>query len=122
MKRRLTIGLVVLALLALFVAGGSVLRRQVPAWQPATSGGSPGDYVGDWQCGTVSLDLHIESQAQQLQVTGLEARPVVFERSSPQAPFQQRGGLRQLWLKSGKLQLRQGEDAPLEFELRGPRS
>jgi hypothetical protein len=111
----------VVGLLLVFVAGGAFLKQRLPALQQHSSAPTrAADYVGDWQSETVSLDLHIESQGDLLQVSGLDVEPLVFERASPQAPYQQRGGTRQLVRQWKRLQLRQGDGSLLELRLREP--
>lgn len=120
MKQNLRRLAYVVTLLSLFLAGGAYLRQRLPALQAPAVGGQVADYVGDWQCATVSLDLHVESQGEQLQVSGLETEPVVFERANPESAYQQRGGTRQLRHSWKRLQLVQPDGQILEFRLREP--
>lgn len=117
-QRLLALGCVVL-LLALFVGVGMVLRRRVPVVETALGAGQPADYVGDWQCDSASLDLHIEAQGDGLLITGLEDQPVVFGRSGPKEPFVQPGGSRRLARGYQRLRLHQRDGQTLEFRLRG---
>ena len=108
----------VVTLLSLFLVAGAYLRQRLPALQAPGVRLPVPHHVGDWQCPTVSLDLHVESQGEQLQVSGLETDPVVFERANPESVFQQRGGTRQLRHSWKRLQLVQGDGQVLEFRLR----
>lgn len=110
-----------LLLLALFVGGGNWMRRRYLAASASHAGGSPSAYVGDWQARAVNLDLHIEAQGQTLRVTGLEAEPVIFERTSEQQPFQQSGGGRRLYLHWKGLELEQPDGQRLDLRPREAR-
>lgn len=94
------------------------MRQRYLAASASHAGGSPSAYAGDWQARKVSLDLHIEADGQSLRVTGLEDQPLVFERSSEQKPFEQRGGGRRLWLHWKGLELEQPDGQKLDLRPR----
>lgn len=119
MRRFLAAAAVAFGLVGFFVAVAGVLgphlqhvaRRPI---QPSETS----EYVGDWECETRNLDLHISGSGQQLTVSGLEANPVTFERQRDDQPFLEKGGERQLRCKFKHLLLTLADGKEYGFRLR----
>ncbi len=97
MKRFLSSAAVAFGLVGFFVAlaglfGPHLHHMMERPVAPTTTS----DYVGDWECDTRNLDLHITASGQQLTVSGLDVAPVTFERESDSQPFHEKNGERQL--------------------------
>lgn len=119
MRRFLSAAAVAFGLVGFFVAVAGlfgphlhhVIERPIPA-------SSTSDYVGDWECETRNLDLHISGDGQQLTVTGLDASPVTFERGADTQPFHEKDGERQLRAKFNHLSVTLADGHEYGFRLR----
>lgn len=119
MRRFLAAAAVALGLVGFFVAVAGVLgphfqhfaQRPIP---PSTTS----EYVGDWECETRNLDLHITGSGQQLTVSNLDTTPVVFERQNDSQPFHEKGGERQMRCKYKHLSVTLADGKEYGFRLR----
>jgi len=89
--------MVALGLVGMFVAiAGTMGPHLEHLFQKPSPPSAVADYVGDWECETLTLDLHIIADGQGLSVTGLDTGATRFVRDNDRQPFHEANGERQL--------------------------
>ncbi|MFN8611281.1 MAG: hypothetical protein U0931_27300 [Vulcanimicrobiota bacterium] len=95
MRRFLADLLVAAGLVGVFVAiAGALGPHFRHLTHHSTTATATADYVGDWDCETRALSLHITGSGQQLRVTGLDAEEAIFARENDRQPFHEKDGER----------------------------
>lgn len=131
MKQGVQAALVVVGLLLLFVAGGSVLYRMYGAkvLHYQTLGQRREDFLGAWQCSKPAMDISVTlGQPRGLRVHGLAlGKEIPFDRFDAKAPFVEEkppAAPRQLYFRGKRLVLQTvGEDGKTQelfFDQREP--
>lgn len=121
MRRLLADALVALGLVGIFVAIAGIFG---PRWQPKPSPTqvvvttATSDYIGTWDCDTLTLSLTITGEAQRLSVTGLDSTPVIFVRDNTKQPFREEAGQRSLLVYLKHLTLTLNDGRQYGFSLR----
>lgn len=119
MRRFLAAAVVALGLVGFFVAVAGVLRSGLlHSAQGPIPASTTSEYVGDWECETRNLDLHITGSGQQLTVSNLDNTPVTFERQNDSQPFQEKGGERKMLCKYKHLSVTMADGKEYGFRLR----
>jgi hypothetical protein len=77
-----------------------------------------GDYIGDWECETITLSLHITGEGQELTVAGLDSDDAVFTRPDDYHPFHEKDGERTLLASLGHLTVTLADGKEYGFTLR----
>jgi len=118
-RRFFASAMVALGLVGFFVAVAGVLGPRLNHWmdrpiQPSTTA----EYVGDWECETRNLDLHISGSGQQLTVNNLDETPVTFERQNDSQPFREKDGRREMRCKYKHLSVTLADGKEYGFRLR----
>lgn len=106
--------LVLVAMLSLFGIAGLVGLQYIKL--PSASA-RPTSFVGDWQCASPALDIHIELQGQLLLVKNLE-KDLWFEPTTNPNEYREQAGTRQLRWNFGKVELQQADGSILTLAVR----
>lgn len=119
MRRFTAAAMVALGLVGMFVAlAGTLGPRLENLFQKPGPSSAVADYAGDWECETISLDLHIVADGPGLSVTGLDAGEVRFVRDSERQPFREVGGERRMMCQYKHLTLFLADGKDYGFRLR----
>lgn len=95
MRRKVASFLIAMGMVGCFIAiAGALGPHFRHMTQRATIPTPIGDYIGDWDCETLSLSLHISGEGQELTVTGLDSEDAVFTRPDDRHPFHEKDGER----------------------------
>jgi len=118
-RRFLAAALVALGLVGMFVAIAGTLGPHLEhMFQRPSPPSAVADYVGDWECETLSLDLHVIADGPTLSVTGLDTGEIRFVRDNDRQPFHEVDGERQMMCQYKHLSVFLADGKEYGFRLR----